>query len=71
MLYNLHIFFLFEINMSMLLLEITKNKTTMDKINSVFFNAQKPDFQFLNFEFQPKLFVNVPNQTKVKGQLCY
>ena len=53
----------------MIISDITKKKNTMDKINSGFFNAQIFEVDFLSLGFQPKLFVNVPNRTNVKGQL--
>ena len=40
----------------------------MDKLNTGFFNSSIPSFDSINFELQPKLFVNVPNQTKIKGK---
>ena len=39
----------------------------MDKINSGFFDVSKRKFDFLNVRVQPKLFVNVPKKTQVKG----
>ena len=41
----------------------------MDKLNSGLFNCSIPSFDSINFELQPKLFVYVPNQTKIKGKL--
>ena len=43
----------------------------MDKLNSGLFNLSKSNFDFLNFEVQPKLFVNIPKQTNVDGKFFY
>ena len=40
----------------------------MDKLGSGLFNSLNTRFDFKNFEIQPKLYVNVPNQTKIKGK---
>ena len=40
----------------------------MDKINSGLFSSTNHKLGFLHFEFQPKLFVNVPKQTHIKGE---
>ena len=40
----------------------------MDKINSGLFDVSKRKFDFFNVGIQPKLFVNVPKKTKVKGK---
>ena len=39
----------------------------MDKINTGYFNASIPDFDSLKVGLQQKLFVNIPDRTKVKG----
>ena len=46
-------------------------KKKMDKINSEFFNSSILDFDSLNFGFQQKLFVNIPDRTKVKGEFKF
>ena len=43
---------------------ILQLNATMDKINSGYFNTSNR-----NIEFLPKLFVNVPKKTPVKGAL--
>ena len=40
----------------------------MDKLNSGLFNFSNTSFDSINFELQPKLFVDVPNKTKIKGK---
>ena len=40
----------------------------MDKINSELFSSKNLDFDVINSELQPKLFVNIPNQTQVRGE---
>ena len=41
----------------------------MDKLSSGLFSSSNTSFDSKNFELQPKLFVNVPYQTKIKGKL--
>ena len=48
---------------------ILKIQDTMDKINSGFFNVSNRNFDFFNIGIQPKLFVNIPKKTQVKGEL--
>ena len=43
----------------------------MDKINSRVFSTSFSSFDFLNLGYQPKLFVNVPIQTNIKGEFIY
>ena len=45
-----------------------KLNISMDKINSGFFDVSKRKFDFFNVGVQPKLFVNVPKKTPVKGE---
>ena len=40
----------------------------MDKLSSGYFNHQNHTTFSLNLGFQPKLFVNVPKQTNIKGE---
>ena len=39
----------------------------MDKLNSEVFSSSLLGFDRLNFEAKPKLIVNIPDQTKIKG----
>ena len=43
----------------------------MDKINSELFSSKNLDFDLINCGLQPKLFVNIPNQTQVRGEFNY
>ena len=43
----------------------------MDKLNSGFFNSSISSFDSLNFKFQTKLVVHVPNQTKITGKFKF
>ena len=40
---------------------VNTKKTSINKINSELFSSKNFDFDAINFGFQPKLFVNVPN----------
>ena len=73
---NLSIFFAFIIiyNLSkntFFIFRNIKEVYVMDKLNSGLFNLSKSNFDFLNFEVQPKLFVNIPKQTNVDGKLFF
>ena len=56
-------------NIAVMLLDKIIKKNTMDKINSGFFNVSNRNFDFFNIGIQPKLFVNIPKKTQVKGEL--
>ena len=43
----------------------------MDKLKSRLFSTPFTQFEFLNFGYQPKLFVDVPKQTNIRGKFSY
>ena len=53
------------------MLSLFRNCKKMDKINSRFFNSSIPDFDSLKVGLQQKLFVSIPDRTKIKGNFKF